>query len=79
MGEFRDWFKKMLFNLDDGNLNEALYCSDMALYSAERDVDETSQKELAEVYLARGKILNLLGRGDEAGYCFRIIEELKTC
>jgi hypothetical protein len=79
MGDFRNWFGKMLLNLDEGNLREALYCSDMALYSAERNVDEPDQEDLAKVYLVRGKTLDRLGRGDEAKYCFRIVEELKAC
>ncbi len=77
MDEFRTWYSKMFLNFDEGDLREALYCSDMALYSAEKTVNELPQEDLAKVYLLRGNILDRLGKEKEAVSCFRIVEDLK--
>ncbi len=77
MDEFRTWFSKMFLNFDEGNLREALYCSDMALYSAERTQNEPPHEDLGKVYLLRGSILDRLGKSKEAVHCFRIVEDLK--
>ena len=78
MGDFAVWLSKLLINLDEGNLREALHCSDMALYSVESMKDDPGNEDLAKVYFARGKVLQKMGKKDDARSCFRIMEEIST-
>ena len=78
MGEFRLWYSKSLLNLDEGNLREALYCSDMALYALENLDDDPSNAELAKLYLCRGKTLELMGKEQEARSCYKVQKDLSS-
>ncbi|RLF67559.1 MAG: hypothetical protein DRN57_05515 [Thermoplasmata archaeon] len=62
MEDFHQWIVKLYLNLDEGNLKEALYCSDMALYTAEDPHGETPEEELTRLYSLRARIRELMGK-----------------
>ena len=59
----------MLFNLDEKNFHEALYCSDMALYYIQMADPEPPEKIIRMVYSGRCEAFNGLGRHDDASEC----------
>lgn len=71
MQEFHQWIAKLYLNLDEGNLREALYCSDMALYTAEDPNGDTSEEELTRLYSLRAKIKKIMGKMEEARSAMR--------